>query len=996
MDTLWEIIFSWSECVSSEGSGGVEECILQAKRLLHNKWSSLIAVLGLGFGLRMLRLDFQPLWWDEGWSVYFAASDVLTMVERTAEDIHPPFYYAALHLWMALFGPGSFAIRFFSVFVGTLTIPLLYIVGRHLFGSKVAILSALLLAIAPFHIFYSQEVRMYALVTLLGLASVYFMILLLGNGAARSSPGSGQGLFLWGGYVLSTSLVMYSQYYAVFLPLFQTLFVLGYSFAPTRFRQPPYPFLLRWFVGQLALLLLYLPWLIYAGSKLQAYVVGKVAHEAYQPLGLMAFVSRHLAAFSLGHLATGQEALYWFTVPLVALGILGAISAARTEKQSIQYGSSDHSIRSGIGPLSFGAILLLLYLLVPLMATYLLNLRFPFTPPRLERSLLFAVPAFYLLLARGLHALGRYKSLYLATISLILTVSGLALSGFYIEERYQQEDYRSLVQKVQRLAQPTDVVVLVHPWQAGYFRSYFRGELPQIYMTPSGQWGEEVRAGLAAMLDDGRRLWLPAYHALGGFLERGMEGYLAQQAYPVMADWFGATRLSFFAPGPELEETQSVVNFANRLKLVSYGVSPASVESAWGVVRVRLVWQRERPLEKRYHLGLRLTDQKGRAWGERDSEPVAGLRPTTGWLAGEMVEDRHGVLVPAGTPPGLYQVRLGVYSLENGGNLEVLDEDGNPQGFDVLLGTVRIIAPARPPTVDALAMQHPKSAHFADQIGLLGYNLGEGPFKAGQNMALILFWQAWSDVQEDYQVVIGLGDKEGRVWGLQKVQPVEGQYPTSQWLVGQFVRDLHDLLIPADTPVGEYQLVVGLQRVVGDELLPVAGGPTWGRNFVLLAKVAVAGREHLFERPSIAQPLVADLGDGVRLLGYDLTIREVEAGGMIPLTLYWQSLAPMTTSYTVFTHLIDGDERIWGQQDGIPGQGALPTTAWIEGEYIIDRYDIPVGTETPPGLYYLEVGMYMVSSGQRLPAFTPAGERLPADRVLLGQVQIVEIDGCGC
>ena len=47
--------------------------------------------------LRLARLGFQPLWWDEGWSLYFATSDVRSMLELTAVDIHPPLYYLLLH-----------------------------------------------------------------------------------------------------------------------------------------------------------------------------------------------------------------------------------------------------------------------------------------------------------------------------------------------------------------------------------------------------------------------------------------------------------------------------------------------------------------------------------------------------------------------------------------------------------------------------------------------------------------------------------------------------------------------------------------------------------------------------------------------------------------------------------------------------------------------------------------------------------------------------------
>ena len=55
-----------------------------------------MALTLLAFGLRLHRLNFQPLWGDEGWSFYFASMSLADMIRLTAEDIHPPLYYALL------------------------------------------------------------------------------------------------------------------------------------------------------------------------------------------------------------------------------------------------------------------------------------------------------------------------------------------------------------------------------------------------------------------------------------------------------------------------------------------------------------------------------------------------------------------------------------------------------------------------------------------------------------------------------------------------------------------------------------------------------------------------------------------------------------------------------------------------------------------------------------------------------------------------------------
>ncbi len=126
----------------------------------------------------------------------------------------------------------------------------------------------------------------------------------------------------------------------------------------------------------------------------------------------------------------------------------------------------------------------------------------------------------------------------------------------------------------------------------------------------------------------------------------------------------------------------------------------------------------------------------------------------------------------------------------------------------------------------------------------------------------------------------------------------------------------------------------------------------------------------------------ARLGESIQLLGYDLDQQEAAAGDTLRLTLYWHALSEIESSYTVFNHLIDDENRTWGQSDGIPGDGALPTSSWISGEYVVDEYEIPVQSDTPPGEYLLEAGMYDLTTMLRLPIVDSEGAVL-GDRILL-------------
>ena len=137
-------------------------------------WAGLTLLLAAALGLRSLRLGWQPLWWDEGYSVFFATEALSHMAELTARDIHPPLYYALLHLWTGLWGSADpTVLRALSVLIGGVSVPVIWWVGRVLFPARprIALIAALLLAVNPMHLFYSQEVRMYVLELLLGLLS---------------------------------------------------------------------------------------------------------------------------------------------------------------------------------------------------------------------------------------------------------------------------------------------------------------------------------------------------------------------------------------------------------------------------------------------------------------------------------------------------------------------------------------------------------------------------------------------------------------------------------------------------------------------------------------------------------------------------------------------------------------------------------------------------------------------------------------------------------
>ncbi|HOG46409.1 MAG TPA: 6-pyruvoyl-tetrahydropterin synthase-related protein [Anaerolineae bacterium] len=136
---------------------------------------------------------------------------------------------------------------------------------------------------------------------------------------------------------------------------------------------------------------------------------------------------------------------------------------------------------------------------------------------------------------------------------------------------------------------------------------------------------------------------------------------------------------------------------------------------------------------------------------------------------------------------------------------------------------------------------------------------------------------------------------------------------------------------------------------------------------------------------AVGSPLQAKFGDELELLGYDLPPGSTAPGEAIELTLYWKALRQTAVDYSASLQLVDGQGRLWGQEDHWHIAG-FPTSDWSVDEYRPDAYRLAVPPGTPPGDYRLRVGVYGQATGQALQVLegAPAGTS-----VALGTAAIV-------
>ncbi len=123
------------------------------------------------------------------------------------------------------------------------------------------------------------------------------------------------------------------------------------------------------------------------------------------------------------------------------------------------------------------------------------------------------------------------------------------------------------------------------------------------------------------------------------------------------------------------------------------------------------------------------------------------------------------------------------------------------------------------------------------------------------------------------------------------------------------------------------------------------------------SKFKIDNRPRQFEPPPLQYPLNANFAGLLTLLGYDLPQRRVAPGQSFPITLHWQANHTTGESLAVFNHLLDAAAVQRGGADRIP-QNYYTTLLWVPGEIVSDSYEVPVDAGAPPGVYWLDVGLY--------------------------------------
>lgn len=620
----------------------------------------------VAFLIRVWNLGGKGLWYDEAVTALTARATPAEIVHLHWKNAfeHPPVWNLFMHAWSAVFGQSEAALRWPAVLAGTLLVPLVWQILKlsRPADRSVRLLAALFVALSPVLTLYSQEARMYAIVTLLGAVSIYLYLRLV-----RSvSPAA---LVLW---VLANWLMLGFHYYSILLIVAQALFFL---IAAARGRCSQ-----GWLA--IGLVLSVVPLVLWGALSpgFQTTLRIVLSQSDHSGPTWQAFGDRFWRELTFGSVVwSPQRAVVGYA--LLPLLLVGLWADLRPDGPTTLV-AGGQARRDDRG---FFAIVFLLPILISLAIPNQI----------LTRYILFVAPVYCILKALGIQWLWRrVRVLGAVAFMAAMVVALLGLSYYFAT--YQKSAYRDMVRYLAPRTAPGDAILLEGPRQHLLAKYYLPADR-RIYPIPDvklpAYWTltappvipEQIDDPLKAILREHGDAWL----ILAGqgevdpndFVPR----FLVAVSYEVdCLEQLDVRMCHYVDPGHvsvELAFPAEVV-FGGELQLTDVQLArPATGPDARRELLVELDWMAVAKPSVDYAVTLRLLDQQGEIQAQVDGLPIGLLLPPTTWNEGDRKPGFSTILIPEGTPPGDYDLVLGVYNSATGSLFEPTGASGRLGDF---------------------------------------------------------------------------------------------------------------------------------------------------------------------------------------------------------------------------------------------------------------------------------------------------------------------------
>jgi 4-amino-4-deoxy-L-arabinose transferase-like glycosyltransferase len=747
-----------------------------------------VAFVIIAFGLRVDALDHTNMNWDEGYTNWIVHLPFGEMIETTARDVHPPLYYTLLRAASAFSGDSLFALRFLSVLLGTVGVALTFALGKLVGGYRVGLLAMLLLALVRSNIEISQLMRMHILATVFATGGLWATVRFWEHPRRR-----GAGVI----YVLCVAGALYSFYLAVVLPVATNLAFLIVWWRRGRGRD----FFLRWVGLQIAAAVLFLLWALYAVGLMHGW-------NAEQESAFGFFVQTYFVV-----LTAGVSAFWDSYVPWVVLFLLFTIAGTGWLFWQARQRGDDQTQEQ--------VFLLYVAVLTPVLIVFLLTLPFhDLGRPLAARYLVLLSAAFYTLAALAVMVLAR-RHVALGVIS-ALVILGIGTVGMVdtTTQNVRRDLYVSLATTLEAHRQPADAVVLYNDWAWTLFESVYDDEWVKV------PYEADIDAAYANLIlstvwEDAPAVWVVEHPgALADDPDREIIRWLEERAVYSESMRFNENTLHVYVKDEAriatLDDVVSDVTIPDHAATASIGLRGAE------------------PLLGRYPIGDSIITAL--YWSEPPMEPVTvTLQGTeaTRMFEFEVPQVTQGITRQVVNLPLQVDLPAGRYRV-------VLTDPAA-----VELGEVTSVNMAPDVFVAETDVPHRLDVPIGEAITLVGYDLSDDTFTPGDRLAVELYWRTSEILDERYKVsVFALGDAfnpltNNPLWGQVDSEPLNWNFPTTQWPPGEIIHDSYVFELDANTPAGEYDIGIVVYGLVDGARLPIAENESTLEDVATLETVMV-------------------------------------------------------------------------------------------------------------------------------------------------------------
>jgi hypothetical protein len=884
-------------------------------------WLTTAAVLTGAFALRLHALADPNLTGDEWFMLRNHDEGVAWIVHQANTfEPHPLIYYVGLAGWIELAGRSEFAMRFPSVSFGVMLVAALIALGRTLIGTRAGLIAGALAAINPYQVAESQNARNYEMVAAASAVASVLFLRALAHNRRRDWIAYGVGMLVALNVHYDAALVL--ACHVAYVAVTRALPAVVGRRRNSVLETGPVFSLRSWSIVTGVVTTLFVAWLAYAAPALAAY------HGYFPtPVGIDRVLARSLATFSLGTLASVRDAIPAFALAVLAAGWL-----------SWQ--------RRAVG------LFLGLYVLLPILAVSLLFLVRPMYD---ERYLIVLAPGFLVFLAVGIEGLLRL----IWPIGALTGVAAVAITAPVLLHTYSvaltdRPDYRSMARWVAAYGSAGDPIVSTGHGQAELFTYYYRGtETVRIIDDPTQLNSVETLMGSHA------GLWLlPFWHSDA---DNAALATLGAGAVPVAERWFVNGQALYFGSTARLKPSPvAPASWGDALRLDSVSLTSSPVRPGEAVdAELRLDDGAAISSPK---LSLRLFDPDGDLVGQTD-RPLGSaeiLQP------GSQVS-RLGVLVPPASPPGRYSVAVLPYNGADGKPLS-LTTIGQEKDGALVLGAVDVGVRDGSVAADEAGVSLIPPHAFESGLSLLGRDQLPGDPSPGDVISFRLLWRADRRLPADSIRTLDLRNGAGQVVATSS-EPILASFPTSKWAAGELLAERAHFKVPATLNTGSYTVTL---RFDSDN------------RPVTLGSLSVKGPDRLLSEPSVGQPIGVQFGAFATLARAAIAAPSAGPGSAARVTVVWRARATADRPYTVFVHLVDSSGNIVAQVDRPPAGGGRQTDGWVNGEFIVDDFNLLIPGDAGAGPYVVEVGFYDPTTGARVPASLPGGGR--SDHVVVASI----------